>query len=301
MFMVNIKKYLGVSVILTATLLSGCQTKTESSGVSSVRSDVSSAVPVESSAASSLQPVESSSVPAESSVASSAQPEDSSDFSFEDPPYSEPPDPFPADRVYPDDELVPSEWLRVKTTSEVEEKIDEIIKSDTSAKAPESALPALMNKNVLCFDMFYGSLLPVDWNAPYNSSNFENPVYPLKSEYFSNLQSIFDQVYDTYSSSAAEELLHGLNGEPCLTEITGKVYINTTVFPNWSSDPFVARSYVEIKEKTDNKCTFIWHYPDIEMLNLPQNGYEFFYYEKNYAAEYIDGSWKLSSVVFNDH
>lgn len=290
----EIKKYFAASAVLAAVLLSGCQTNAESS-------DVSGTASVESPAVSSVPPEESSSVSAESSAVSSALPTESSDpFSEEEPPYSEPPSLFPADRIYPDDKLVPSGWLRVKTTSEVEEKIGEVISSDTSAKDPKSALPALMNKNVLCFEMFYGSLLPVDWDAPYNSSDYKNPVYPLNSEYFSNLQSVLEPVYDTYSSSAAEELLHGSNGEPRLTEITGKVYINAMVSPIWSSDPFIARSYVEIKEKTDNKCTFIWHYPDVEMLNPPQNGYEFFYNEKNYTAEYIGGSWKLNGVVFND-
>lgn len=312
MYMVNFNKRFGISVILAAMLLSGCQTKNESSqgespDVSSVRPNISSTVPVESST-SSVQPEESSFVPAESSVASSAQPEESFGSSFEDPPYSEPPDPsYPADRVYPDDELVPSEWIRVNTTAEVREKIDEVLRSDTSAKDPESALPALMNKHVLCFDMFYGSLLPANWDAPYNSSDFEKPIYPLTSEYFSNLHSILDLVYDTYKSSIAEERLHSYyNGEPLFTEIKGQLYKNANVFPIWSSNPFAPRTYVEITEKTENKCTFIWHFPDEEtsyypedIRTPPESGYEFFYHEKTYTAEYIDGSWKLDSIVID--
>lgn len=302
MYTVNFKKRPGILIILAAVLLSGCQTNSESSqgdssDVSSVRPYVSSTVPVESSNTSSAQPEKSS------SVASSALPEESFEFSFEEPPYSEPPDPFPADRVYPDDELVPSEWIRVNTTAEVREKIDEVLKSDTSAKDPESALPALMNKHVLCFDMFYNSLLPTNWDAPYNSTKFENPIYPFKSEYFSNLQSIYDLVYATYEGSTAEQLFYGYNGEPRFTEINGKMYKNAMVFPNWSSYPFAARSYIEIFGKTENKCAFTWYYPSIsdyeDEYNQPESGYEFFYLEKTYIAEYIDGSWKLDSIVID--
>lgn len=80
------------------------------------------------------------------------------------------------------------------------------------------------------------------------------------------------------------------------------MYINTGSFPTagfGGPGPFLARSYVEITEKTDNKCTFIWHYPDVEGLNLPEDGYEFHYYEKTYTAEYIDGSWKLNKIIMN--
>lgn len=306
MYTVNFKKRPGILIILAAVLLSGCQTKNESSqgeipDVSSVRPYVSSTVPIENST-SSVQPEESS------SVASSAQPIESSDFSLpEEPPYSEPPERFPADRVYPDDEVVPSEWIRVNTTAEVREKIDEVLRADTSAKDPENALPALMNKHVLCFDMFNGSLLPTNLDAPYNSSDFEKPIYPLTSEYFSNLHSILDLVYDTYKSSIAEERLHSYyNGEPLFTEIKGQLYKNANVFPIWSSNPFAARTYVEITEKTENKCTFIWHFPDEEtsyypedIRTPPESGYEFFYHEKTYTAEYIDGSWKLDSIVID--
>lgn len=306
MYTVNFKTRLGISVILASMLLSGCKagnanSQSESAGTSSARAEESSSVPAESSVASSTQPVESSAVPAESSVASPAQPVESGSLPEEDPPYSEPPDLFPAGRVYPDEELFPSEWLRVASRAESAEKIGEILRSDTSGKDPESAIAVLMDRNILFYSLFLNGLKLFEIeNSPYNSPDFENPIYPITSEYFSDVQSIYDLAYDTYEHSAAEDLLYGLNGEPRLTDKNGRMYINNTQFPNLSSPAFVAQSYIEITEKTKNKCTFIWHYPDVEMLNPPESGYEFCYFEKTYTAKYIDGSWKLSAVVFDN-
>ncbi|MBD5384694.1 MAG: hypothetical protein HDR72_06820 [Ruminococcaceae bacterium] len=293
--MVNFKTRLGISVILSAMLLSGCQTnadspQSESSNVSTAQSAEST---YDSNTVSDTPEIESSDV-------SSEQSEESSGFSLEEepPPFE---NPYYAGRVYPDDELVPSEWIRVDNDAEVMEKVDEIIKSDTSAKDPESALPALINKNVLIYGIFFGTkgLFDINWDAPYNSADYEYPIYPITSEFFPDVQSINDLVYDTYEHSEADKHLYR-DGEPLFTEVNGQVYIYNRRFPLVGGpSAFLARSYAEITEKTENKCTFIWHYPDTEMLNEPESGYEFHYYEKTYTAEYIDGSWKLNKIVNN--
>lgn len=304
-----LKKRLCISAILAALLLSGCQKKTESSqgessDVSSAQSDVSSSVPAESSVASSTKPTESSSVPAESSTVSSAQPvESSSAPAEEDPPYGEPPDPFPADRVYPDDELVPSEWLRVASRAEFLEKINDTMISNTSVKDPESAVAVLMDRNLFFQCLFFGGcMFEVDMDSPYDSPDFEKPIYPITSKYFSDIQSINDLAYNTYKYSVAEELLLRHGGEPLFTEINGQMYINITRFGYRGGGPeaLIARSYIEILEKTENKCAFVWHYPDIEMLNPPESGYEFHYFKNGpYTAERVDGKWKLNEFVID--
>lgn len=319
MYTMNLKKRLSISLILAAMLLSGCQKKTESSQGES--SDVSSSAPAESSVASSTKPTESSSVPAESSTVSSAKPEESSSvptgssvvssvqpaesigFSLpEEPPYGEPPELFPADRVYPDDKLVPSDWLRVASYAEGMAKINDILNSDASGKDLESALAVLMDRNMLVHGFFFGrmELFEFDWNSPYDSPDFEKPIYPMTSEYFYDVQSISDLVYGTYEHSAAEKILHGWKSEPLLTEVNGQMYINVAKFPNLSNPSFTAGSYVEITEKSENKCAFIWHFPDLEELNAPESGYEFHYFKKKYTAEYIDGAWKLTDIVFDN-
>ncbi len=305
MYMVNFKKRFGISVILAALLLSGCQTKSESlpnnsTNISSAQPEESSSAPVESSVASSTQPVESSSAPVESSAVSLAQPEESSSLP------EEPPPPFPADREYPDDELVPSDWLRVASQAEFADKINETLISDTSGKDPENAVAVLIDRNLLVHSFFFGGmeLFEIDWDSPYDSPDFEEPIYPITSEYFSDVQSIYDLVYDTYKYSAAEDILHGWNGEPLLTEVNGRIYTNNTQFPKLGCTSFFTRSYVEITEKTENKCTFIWHFPNLDESEAgyiqPESGYEFFYHEKTYIAECIDGSWKLRDIVFDN-
>lgn len=307
MYTVNFKKCLGISVVLAAMLLSGCQKKTESSqgessNVSSVQPEENSSAPAESSVTSSTKPTGSSSTPAESSTVSSAKPvESSSAPAEEDPPYGEPPDTFPAGRIYPDDKLVPDEWLRVDSAAEFTERIAEAMVSDTTVKDPEEAVKALLDRNLFFICLFLGDgMFEVDWDSPYDSPDFEKPIYPITSKYFSDIQSINDLAYDTYKYSVAEEFLHAIGGEPLFTEINGQMYVNITRFGAIGGPaPFTARSYIEIFEKTENKCAFVWHYPDVEMLNPPESGYEFYYYEQTYIAEYIDGSWKLNEFVKN--
>ncbi|MDE6728263.1 MAG: hypothetical protein K2J80_10055 [Oscillospiraceae bacterium] len=286
--MVNFKKRLGISVILAALLLSGCQTGSESSqgessNVSAAQSGVSSSAPAESSTVSSAKPEESSSAPAE-----------------EDPPYSEPPDPFPAGREYPDDKLVPSEWLRVDSRTEFTDRIAEAMVSDTTVKDPEEAVKALLDRNMVFICFLYGSMLDIDWDSPYDHSDYKFPIYPCTSKYFSDVKTISDLAYDTYSDNSVVEGI--LNGhEPRLLEIDGQMYINNSNFPlRGGVSPLSARSYIEITEKSDDKCTFILHYPDLEELNAPESGYEFHYFKNDpYTAERVDGKWKLNEFVID--
>lgn len=229
--------------------------------------------------------------------------------------YLSPNEDFSVNRVYADDEVVPSNWLPVMSRAECMANIEEVMNIDTAGNFTEGVLSDLMNKNILCFELFYGvsrDMFYIEWDDPYDHPDFKNPVYPIfpkQPGFLKGMQSdliihfINDLPFDTYESSVAAELLYGvadLKDEPRYLVKDGQSYINSHAFPNWSSNPFVARSYVEVIERSDNKRTFIWHYPDTEYLNHPQKGYEYYYYEKTYTAEYIDGSWKLTKVVFNN-
>ena len=169
MFMANFKKGLGISLIFAIVLLSGCRVN---SGTSQN----------------------------EGSVVSSAQPAEITDEISE---ISQVPFAFPADRVYGDDRLVPDQWIPVDSWMEGWDKVNEILSSDTSGD-PESAIPALMDKNRLVFLLIYvhgnsDYIYKCDWDSPYESPNFEKPIYPLTftSEYFTDLQDIYKLVYDT--------------------------------------------------------------------------------------------------------
>ncbi len=211
---------------------------------------------------------------------------------------------FSANRVYLDDERVPSDWLPVMSLAECNNNISQIINSDTSVKEHVSSISALVNKSALCFELFYGvsrELLNVE-ETPSKLPDFENPVYPFTSEYFSDIETVYELLYSTYERSTAERILYGrsANKEPIYAEKDGQMYINGESVPIWASNPFISRSYVQITEKTVDKCTFIWRYPDIEYLNYPPAGFEFYYFEKTYTAEYIDGSWKLTKIVLDN-
>lgn len=306
MYTKNFKKHFGILFFLVAIVMSGCQQKDDNSKN-------------ESASASSLQSTESSHTSEDSfGIGDNSQgnsqgessdyssgfgtPEQSSSSSEYIPPG--PDDGYSADRVWADDEVVPDEWLRVDSRAVALTRVNENIDADTSGD-PESAIPALMNKNLLFFEMIYEAnaeeIIKFDWNEPYYSDGFEEPIYPVTSEYFPDVQSIYDFAYDVYKPSAVEWLFFGTDGNPQLfVEENGISYLNVSKLPNWSDDPFYARSYIEITDKTDNKCTFIWHYADREMLNPPESGYEYYYFDKTYIAEYIDGSWKLNRIIFNN-
>lgn len=218
--------------------------------------------------------------------------------------YISPNEDFSVNRVYADDEVVPSNWLPVMSRAECLANIEEVMNIDTAGNFTESVLSDLMNKNILCFELFYGvsrELLNVE-ETPRKLPDFENPVYPFTSEYFSDIETVYELLYSTYERSVAERILYGrsANKEPIYAEKDGRMYINGESVPIWSSNPFISRSYVQITEKTDDICTFIWRYPDIEYLNYPPAGFEFYYFEKTYTAEYTEGSWKLTKVVFNN-
>ena len=299
------KKNFCISLILAAVLLSGCQKKDENSqsesyDVSSVQSEESS-LTNEDGIGYDDSPQGDISNGLWGWYGDISRPQNDSTPEVVQPNYD-----YSASRVYADDELVPSDWLRVDSRAEALTRVNDIITANTSGEDTESAVLALMNKNLLFYEIFYvgnGEVFTLDRETPYYYDDLEDPVYPVTSEYFTDVQSIYDLAYDTYKTSVAEEFLFGTYDRPrrLFAEENGIMYLNITALPIWwSIDPFIARSYLEITDKTDNKCTFIWHYPDIEMLNSPQNGYEYFYLKKTCTAEYIDGSWKLDRIIFNN-
>ena len=100
--------------------------------------------------------------------------------------------------------------------------------------------------------------------------------------------------------SAADDIWNWPNGEPCFVEENGRLYLN--VYGTFSRDykAFRARSYIEITEKSEDKCTFVWHFPDVEKLNVPEEkGFEFFYFDQTYTAEYKDGHWMLNEIILD--
>lgn len=203
--------------------------------------------------------------------------------------------------TYNDDDLVPKEWLSVYTTAEALEHFDEIANADFSDDDISAEILSLVHKNVLFFTTMRGKTFEIDWDNPNEGEGAEADLYPIKSEYFSEIESIEILAYDTYTADIAEELLLGTEEDPrvLFTEKNGEMYIDPNCLSNWSSEPFYMRSYIEITDTTDESVSFIWHYPDFEGLNEPDK-YNYFYYENSYTATYENGELRLAELLIND-
>ena len=198
------------------------------------------------------------------------------------------------------DDAIPKNWLAIYTTSEASERFDEIIGYEHSDDIAD-VIVSLVNKNVLFFAMIKGELFEIQWDNPIEIENIR--VYPVESSIFTNAEAIYEFADITYYTSVVENYLTNAkkgNGKLFYSGENGQLCANTENFSNWSSDPFFSRTYIEITEVTDEYCTFVWHYPDIEGLNAPPEGLKYFYYEKQYTAKCNDGVWKLDMVIFDN-
>ncbi len=203
------------------------------------------------------------------------------------------------DLTYGDDDSVPEDWLAVYTSTEAFAHFDEIANTDRSDDLLEEIL-SLVNKNVLVFSTMLGETFEIDRENPIEAENSETVVYPIKSQYFTDFESIRNLVFDTYALSIAKELLYGTEKRPyaLFDVINGRMYVNPNALSNWNRNPFSVRSYIEITDKSDDCCEFVWHYPDIEGLNDPKE-FKYFYFEKQYTSTYSDGKWVLNNVIID--
>lgn len=209
---------------------------------------------------------------------------------------------------FPDDKIVPAEWIPVYSFAETAKNFDEIVSSDVSNMDTADAIIALANKNVIFVDSFAPHLFwDADTDHPYYSENYKNPNYPDKpiyplsfrsSEYFTDIQEIYDLGSETYIEDALNEFYTPKEGisRKCFMKENGVSYIDVWATPIWNFAPFMYRTYIEIVSETENKCSFIWYIPDWEMLNEPEEGYQYYYFNCNCEAVYENGSWKLSKV-----
>lgn len=216
---------------------------------------------------------------------------------------------------FPDDKIVPAEWMPVYSFAEAAKHFNEIVSSDVSNMNTADAIIALANKNVVFVDSFQSHFWDVDMDHPYYSEIYTNPyasenpnysdrpIYPilLSSEYYTDIQEIYDLGSETYIDNALNNEIDGFYYDrgkvrKAFMKEDGVSYVDLWVLPIWGIFPFSHRTYIEIVSETEDKCSFIWHVSDWEMLNEPEEGYEFFYYHCNCEAVRENGSWKLSDV-----
>ncbi len=216
-------------------------------------------------------------------------------------------------REYPDDKIVPAEWLPVYSIAEAAEKFDEIVSSDVSKMDTADAVIALANKNVIFLNTFCGSnhFWNADLDHPYYSENYKNPYYPdkpvypllLSPEYYTDIQEIYDLGSETYTEDELNDFYapKGVELRKCFMKENGASYVDVWATPIWNYAPFIRRTYIEIVSETEDKCSFIWYVPDWAMLNEPEEGYEYFYYSHHFDAVYENGSWKLDILCHDSY
>ena len=225
-------------------------------------------------------------------------------------------------REFPDDEIVPAEWIPVYSFAEAAKKFDEIVSLDVSNMDTADAIIALANKTVIFLGSFTRWLFwDSDLDHPYYSENYENPfaselphyankpLYPiiLSPEYYTDIQEIYDLGAEIYIDSALNDENDGYfyykgKTRKAFIKENGNSYVDELLIPNWDILPFRYRSYIEIVSETEDKCSFIWHTPNWEMLgDPPEEGWEFNYYSCPAEAVYEDGSWKLSDVYIEGY
>ena len=219
-------------------------------------------------------------------------------------------------REYPDDSMVPDNWIPVYSFAEAAQNFHEIVSADVSSMDTADAVIALANKSILFTAAFHYVFWDADVEHPYYSETYKNPyadelphyanqpIYPviLLSEYYTDIQEIYDLGAETYIDRALNDENDGFYyhrgrlRKPFMKE-NGVSYIDKLVLPTWNYIPFRLRSYIEIVSESEDKCSFIWHTPNWEMLgDPPEEGWEFDYYDCAAEAVYEDGSWKLSKV-----
>lgn len=155
----------------------------------------------------------------------------------------------------------------------------------------------------------WGVSYETDWDNPITYGEDEITLYPASSVFFRDIKSIYDladSIYErpidriyTYDSSA-NTLYRVYPDESRLffAEIDGKMYVNPDcIEKREGSEPFIQTSYIEIAEQSEDKCSLIWHYPDVDGLREPDKYIYYYYYEKNYTAVYSEGTWRLNEVI----
>ena len=158
-------------------------------------------------------------------------------------------------REFPDDKIVPSEWIPVYSFAEAVQNFDAIVSADVSGMNAADAIIALANKNVIFMNAFISDVFcELDKDHPYYSEIYKNPnfpnepIYPIILNYFTDIQEIYDLGTETYTENAIEDFYTPKKGisRRCFMKENGVSYIDVWATPIWDYAPFMYRTYIEI-------------------------------------------------------
>lgn len=198
--------------------------------------------------------------------------------------------------------VVPENWREILTTKEALENFDAIVAPLPKGASLEDEIVLLMNRNILCFDT--GELRSFELIDHISSVGGKSEMLLIRvySEHYKSIQDIKNLYHQTYTETYAHYLFYGTEDMPLqlfIKDEGGILWVNMQNVGHWVTDPFCNRSYIEIVNRSESICEFIWHYISYDSADL---SYEFFpvHHTINGFATNENGEWRLAYLIFDN-
>lgn len=198
--------------------------------------------------------------------------------------------------------VVPENWREILTTEEALENFDAIVAPPPKVASLEDEIVLLMNRNILCFDT--GELRSFELIDHISSVGGKSEMLLIRvySEHYKSVQDIKNLYHQTYTETYAHYLFYGTEDMPLqlfIKDEGGILWVNMQNVGHWVTDPFCNRSYIEIVNRSESICEFIWHYISYDSADL---SYEFFpvHHTINGFATNENGEWRLAYLIFDN-
>lgn len=198
--------------------------------------------------------------------------------------------------------VVPENWQEVLTTEEAFENFDAITAPLPKGVSPEDEIVLLMNRNILCFDTRQlGSFELID-HVSSVGGEAEMLLARVYSEHFKSVQDIKNLYHQTYTETYAHYLFYGTEDNPrqiFIRDEEGILWVNFQKVGNWVTDPFRNRSYIEIVNRSESLCEFIWHYISYDFTDLSCDFFPIHHTINGFAINEND-EWRLSYLILDN-
>lgn len=195
-------------------------------------------------------------------------------------------------------------WIPIGDWYYALSKFITITSADCSKGEISDIIRSLVEKNVLYYLTLEGQTVEMDWDNPITYGDEEITLYPVQSVFFPDIKSIYDFASSVYGDPAEEIYSYDPAtsgfysfGRLFFTEIDGKMYVNPNCYMKRGGVSFYQRTYIEITEQTEDKCSFTWHFTDW-MHDEERGQFRNYYCEKEYTAVYKDGAWRLTECIW---
>lgn len=198
-----------------------------------------------------------------------------------------------ADNWYNDGFVVPENWIEVMTAEKAFENFEELKDAEQNEKSLEEIVAALMNKNVIAFELLNGRGYEFDE---------QTDISAIHSEYFDSYDDITDLINGTYTSDFTDEYL----SRKLFYQENDQLFAERNNLAKWVTAPFSDKTtYIEILN-TDNSidtCSFIWHYVSWERWDYENNDTDEWYphhFQMTFQAVKENDEWRLTKMIFDN-